>query len=85
MIDTEFYIRKIQQLSDEKLKELLALRTKENRDIMDIADREAIKRGIDPHSISAENAGQRNIGTKQKKDDGVNWAGVLADILSGLR
>ena len=84
MIDTEFYIRKIQQLSDDKLKELLALRTKENVDIMDIAGREAIKRGIDPHSISADNAGQQKTGTKEKKDDGVNWTGVLADILSGL-
>jgi hypothetical protein len=82
MSDTEFYIRKIQQLSDDKLKELLQLRTKENADIMDIADREAIKRGIDPHIISANNTEKEKKETK--KDEGVSWTSVLADILSGL-
>lgn len=83
MIDTEFYIRKIQQLSDDKLKELLQLRTKENADIMDLAETEAIKRGIDVKGIPADMKAQ-TLGTKENQDEGVSWTNVLADILSGL-
>jgi hypothetical protein len=84
MIDTEFYIQKIQQLSDDKLKELLQLRTKENADIMNIAESEAIKRGIDVQSIPADKAGHQKLETKEKNEKGVSWTTVLADILSGL-
>jgi hypothetical protein len=82
MIDKELYKRKIEQLSDIKLKELLVLNMKENADIIALAEDEAFKRGIDPKNIQADRG--PTTGTKTKKDEGVNWAGVLADILSGL-
>ncbi len=83
-MDIEFYIRKIEQLSDDKLRELLQLRTKENADIMDIAEREAIKRGIDLQSIPGDKNRDQKPGTKEKNNKGVSWTNVLADILSGL-
>ncbi len=84
MVDTEFYIRRIEELSDDRLKELLQLNTEENAAIMQVAEREATKRGIDPNSIRVEKAVHQKLVTKEKKDEGVNWASILADIFSGL-
>jgi hypothetical protein len=41
-MDSEFYILKIKLLSDNKLKALLQLRTKENSAIMATAENEAV-------------------------------------------
>jgi hypothetical protein len=80
--DKEFYTRKIKQLTDDKLKELLQLRSKENLHIIELAENEAIKRGIDLGAI--EPKPMRGKETKTKNEKGINWPGVLADILSGL-
>lgn len=84
MFDTEFYIRRIELLSDDKLKELLQLNTKENAAIMQVAEQEATKRGIDPNSIRVDKAIHQKRETKAKKDGGVSWANILADIFSEL-
>jgi hypothetical protein len=80
-MDKEFYDRKIRQLTDDKLKELLQLRNKENWEIMELAEKEAIERGIDLETIEAkvkQDGGENKI----KKEVGISWPSVLADILS---
>jgi hypothetical protein len=42
----KFYARKIKQLTDDKLKELLQLKNKENLDIIALAEKEGIERCI---------------------------------------
>jgi hypothetical protein len=42
-MDREFYVRKIKQLTDDKLKKLLQLRNKENLEIMGLAEIEAFE------------------------------------------
>jgi hypothetical protein len=83
MIDKNLYRRKINELTDDKLKELLRLKNKENLDIMELAKEEAISRNLDLSVIEKKAAPKS--GAMTKKEQGINWAGVLADILSGFR
>ena len=83
-MDKEFYARKIKQLTDDKLKELLQLRNKQNLEIMELAEIEAIERGIDLETIAAKRNQDQGDRTKSKEEDGISWPSVLADILSGL-
>jgi len=75
-MDREFYFRKIQQLTDDRLKELLQLRTKDNVEIIRLAEAEALKRGIDITTIEPRPKNQTN--TKSKKDKEFSWANFLA-------
>jgi hypothetical protein len=45
MMEKELYILKIKQLTDDKLKQLLQLKSSENLDIIGLAKNEAIARG----------------------------------------
>jgi hypothetical protein len=81
-LDKEFYAQKIKQLTDDRLKELLQLRNKEILDIIGLAEKEAIERGIDLRTIEPKTNEEQ--GTKTKKEEGISWPSVLADILSGL-
>jgi hypothetical protein len=74
-MDKEFYVRKIRQLTDDKLKELLELRTKDNLEIINLAEQEALKRGIDITPIESRPNRQNN--TKSKKDKEFSWAKFL--------
>lgn len=83
-MDNEFFLPKIKQLTDERLKELIRLKTKENQKIIALAEKEAVDRGIDLKTIdlgAVENGQEKK---KTKKDEGVNWMGVIADFLSEL-
>ena len=83
-MDKELFIRKIKQLTDEKLKELIQLKTKGNRDIIELAEKEAIARGIDLETIEprvVEGGGEK---TKTKDDKGINWMWHIAQFLDGL-
>ena len=83
-MDKQFYRQKIRQLSDDRLRELLQLKNNENSEIMIVAENEALKRGIDLATIKIETKVKKEGQKKPKKEKGVNWTGVLADILSGL-
>lgn len=75
-MNNEFYFRKIQQLTDDKLKELLQLRTKDNTEIINLAEAEALKRGIDITTIESRPKNQTR--TKSKKDEEFSWTEFLA-------
>jgi hypothetical protein len=79
-MDKEFYIGKIQQLTDDKLKELLQLRTKENLQIISLAEIEATRRGIDLKTIQTEPL-KSQTGRKSKKDKEFNWTNFLANFI----
>lgn len=81
-MDNEFYTRKIKQLTDERLKELIQLKTKENQEIVALAENEAIDRGIDLETIAARIPENNPSKHKTKQDQQVNWMGVIADFLS---
>jgi uncharacterized protein YajQ (UPF0234 family) len=76
----ELYTQKIEQLTDDKLKQLLSLRTAENSEIIDIASKEAIKRGIDPETIEAKSKSPQTNSKKEKKNI---WTYILLGILPG--
>ncbi|HSF71724.1 MAG TPA: hypothetical protein VLA25_05480 [Methylotenera sp.] len=83
-MENEFFLPKIKQLTDERLKELIRLKTKENQKIIALAEKEAVDRGIDLKTIdlgAVENGQDKN---KTKEDKGLNWLGVIADFLSEL-
>ncbi|MFN8334469.1 MAG: hypothetical protein U0U09_05025 [Cyclobacteriaceae bacterium] len=81
-MDNEFYTRKIKQLTDERLKELIQLKTMENQEIVALAEKEAIDRGIDLETIAARIHENNPSKHKTKQDEQVNWMGVIADFLS---
>ena len=74
-MDKELLDQKIKQLSDDKLKELLQLRTKGNHEIIELAEKEAIKRGISIEEI--ETKLRNNIGLKTKEKEGIDWMMAL--------
>lgn len=51
-MDKKFFERKVRQLSDDKLQDLLKLRYQANREIVDLAIDEAKKRGLELPDIS---------------------------------
>jgi hypothetical protein len=81
-MEKQFYILKIQQLGDDNLKELLKLRTKENLEIIALAEKEAIKRGIDLQTIKGERNKINTSSTKPNKTEGINWTEILGEIFS---
>lgn len=83
-MDYEFYSRKIKQLTDERLKELIQLKTKENQEIIVLAEKEAIDRGIDLETIAARIPDNKQKKDKTKQDEQVDWMGGIADFLNGI-
>lgn len=83
-MDYEFYSRKIKQLTDERLKELIQLKTKENQEIVALAEKEAIDRGIDLETIDARIPDNKQKKDKTKQDEQVDWMGCIADFLNGI-
>ena len=81
-MDKEYFKRRLNQLTDDKLKELLQLRNKENLEIMKLAEKEAIERGVDVAAIEVDIS--KSERTKSKNSEGVIWRSILADILFGL-
>lgn len=83
-MDYEFYSRKIKQLTDERLKELIQLKTKWNQEIVALAEKEAVDRGIDLETIAARIPDNKQKKDKTKQDEQVDWMGGIADFLNGL-
>ncbi len=81
-MDAAFFAQKIQQLSNDKLKQLLTFRTKANPEIMELAEKEAIRRGIDPESIPTEESRDQGELRNVKKDDDSFWKNILIALLS---
>jgi hypothetical protein len=81
-MDKEYFKRRLNQLTDDKLKELLQLRNKENLEIMKLAEKEAIERGVDVAAIEVDIS--KSERTKSKNSEGVIWRSILADILFGI-
>ena len=80
-MDKEFYIRKIQQLTKDKLIELIQLRTKDNMEVISLAEIEATKRGIDLKTIEPK-TNKPETNTKSKADKEFSWSDFLANIIS---
>lgn len=66
-MDRRFYTQKIRKLSDDKLKELLQLRTAENMELIAIAQNEAARRGIDPKTIEVNEEKVKSIKAAKKE------------------
>jgi hypothetical protein len=81
-MDNEYFEQRINQLTDDKLKELLQLRNRENLEIMKLAEKEAIERGVDLTTVEINI--KQSERTKSKNSEGVIWRSILADILFGL-
>jgi succinate dehydrogenase flavin-adding protein (antitoxin of CptAB toxin-antitoxin module) len=81
-MDKGYFEREIKQLPDDKLKELLQLRNKENLEIMKLAEKEAIERGVDLETIEVKI--KQSERTKSKNSGGRIWPSILADVLFGL-
>ena len=84
MIDKELFAQKIEQLPDERLKELIQLKTKSNEEIIALAEHEALRRGIDIDSIDIGKSEKGREQNKTKKKEGINWTWVIADFLDGI-
>lgn len=82
-MDHEFFVQKIKQLTDEKLKELIQLKTKGNREIIELAEKEAALRGIDLATIEPRVVEEREK-IKTKDDKGINWMWHIAEFFDGL-
>ena len=77
-MNKEFFERKVSELSDDKLQDLLKLRYDANREIIDLAIEEAKKRRMDVPEVSfsgnkAANAEQEG----RKKLEKWNWGAFL--------
>ncbi len=81
-MDAAFFTQKIQQLSNDKLRQLLTFRTKANAEIMELAEKEAIRRGIDPEAIRTEESRDQGELSNVKKDDDSFWKNILIALLS---
>ncbi len=81
-MDAAFFTQKIQQLSNDKLRQLLTFRTKANAEIMELAEKEAIRRGIDPEAICTEESRDQGELSNVKKDDDSFWKNILIALLS---
>src|SRR5687768_6012254 len=79
-MEKEFFERKVQQLSDDKLQDLLKLRYEANREIISLAIEEAKKRGIDVPEVGVPSNKALNVEQEEwKKLEKWNWgAFVLA-------
>lgn len=81
-MDSEFFTQKIKQLTNEKLKELIRLKTKENREIVELAEKEAIERGIDLATIDPRIKEISHKKKMPKSSEGLYWMSVLAQFLN---
>jgi len=81
-MDKNFFIQKIEQLTDDKLKELLQFRTKANAEIMSLAEHEAIKRGIDPSTIPKTTNRARPSQAKSNSEEEISWLRILGFFVS---
>ena len=77
-MDNEFFKRKVRELTDDKLQDLLKLRYDANREIIDLAIDEAKRRGLElpDISISGDNAMTEEQRDKKKLEKW-NWAAFL--------
>lgn len=77
-MDKQFFERKVRDLSDDKLQDLLKLRNDANREIIELAIEEAKKRGRDLPEVSV--SGQSEL-TKEQEDrkelEKWNWGAFL--------
>ena len=79
-MDNELFRQKIRLLTDDKLKELLQLRTRGNHEIMELAEEEATERGISFDNIEPRTVDENK--EKTKKDEGIDWMYQIALFLS---
>ena len=82
-MDFELFAEKIKQLNDDKLKELLQLKNKQNASIVQLAEKEALRWNIDISAI--ERKAKRETGDKTKEDEGVNRMSLLAQFLQAIK
>lgn len=77
-MENEFFERKVRELSDDKLQDLLKLRYEANREIIDLAVDEAKKRGLElpDISVSGDNA-MAEEHSDRKKLEKWNWGAFL--------
>jgi hypothetical protein len=76
-MDSEFFERKVRELSDDKLLDLLKLRNDANREIIDLAIEESKKRGLEiPHVSIPLNETDRGA-EEMKKLEKWNWGAFL--------
>ncbi len=77
-MDKEFFERKIRELSDDKLRDLLKLGYEANRDIVDLAIDEAKKRDLElpDISVSGDDATVEEL-SDRKKLEKWNWGAFL--------
>lgn len=77
-MDKKFFERKVGELSDDKLQDLLKFRYDANREIIDLAIDGAKKRGMDLPEISAsEDNAMSEEESHRKKMENWNWAAFL--------
>lgn len=81
-MDKGYFEREIKQLTDNKLKELLQLRNKENLEIIKLAEKEAIERGVDLETIRVNI--KQTERTTSENGEGRIWPSILADVLFGI-
>ena len=80
MMDKELFAEKIRLLNDDRLRQLLQLRTKGNHEIMELAETEATRRGISTDDIEPMTKDDKR--QKTKNDEGTDWMLELARFLS---
>lgn len=78
IMDKEFFERKVGELSNDKLQDLLKLRYEANREIVDLAIDEAKKRGLElpDISVSGDNFMAEEL-SDRKKLERWNWGAFL--------
>ena len=79
-MDKELFRQKIRLLTDDKLKELLQLRTRGNHEIMELAEKEASERGISFDDIDPRIRDDKKEKTQEEK--GADWMFEIALFLS---
>lgn len=77
-MNKEFFERKVSELSDDKLQDLLKLRNDANREIIELAIEEAEKRGLDVPEVSFSGSKAVNAEVQdRKKLEKWNWGAFL--------
>lgn len=77
-MDKEFFERKVSELSDDKLQDLLKLRYEANREIIDLAIGEAMKRDLDIPEVSGPADKAVNVEEEDRmKLEKWNWGAFL--------
>src|SRR5688500_14026281 len=77
-MDKEFFERKVRELSDDKLQNLLKLSNEANREIIELAIEEAKKRGLDLPEVSVPGKSELTIEQEDRsKLEKWNWGAFL--------